>query len=173
MDAVSDVITIVSGLPRSGTSMMMKMLEAGGIEPVTDHVRGPDVDNPRGYYEYEIVKKIAEDTSWLPATRGRAFKMVAPLLRHLPRGYRYQVVFMRRDMSEMLRAETAKISSRMGQGVPQFGHANVSGVPVAMIDEAGNSMAITAVRDGVGEVRVEAPAGYSVRQMPTLPQIMQ
>lgn len=85
----------------------------------------------------------------------------------------FAVIESMRDMSEMLREETAKISSRMGQGVPQFGHANVSGVPVAMIDEAGNSMAITAVREGTGDVRVETPAGYSVRQMPTLPQIMQ
>ena len=85
----------------------------------------------------------------------------------------FAVIESMRDMSEMLREETAKISSRMGQGVPQFGHANVAGVPVTMIDEAGNSMAITAVREGVGDVRVETPAGYSVRKMPTLPQIMQ
>lgn len=85
----------------------------------------------------------------------------------------FAVIESMRDMSEMLREETAKISSRMGQGVPQFGHADVSGVPVAMVDKAGNSMAITAIREGIGEVRVETPAGYSVRQMPTLPQIVQ
>ena len=115
MASSSDVITIVSGLPRSGTSMMMKMLEAGGLEPMTDHVRKPDVDNPKGYYEYEIVKKIAEDQSWLPDTRGKAFKMVAPLLLHLPAGFKYQVVFMRRDMNEMLQSQN-KMLERLGTG---------------------------------------------------------
>lgn len=85
----------------------------------------------------------------------------------------FAVIESMRAMSEMLREETARISSKMGQGVPQFGHADVSGVPVAMVDEAGNSMAITSVREGVGDVRVEKPAGYTARQMPTLPQILQ
>ena len=61
----------------------------------------------------------------------------------------------------------------MGQGVPQFGHADVAGVPVSMVDKAGNTMAITSIRQGVGDVRVEKPAGYTDRPMPTLPQIMQ
>ncbi len=66
-------ITIVSGLPRSGTSMMMKMLEAGGMEIVADNIRKADEDNPHGYYEYEKVKVISEDISWLKETRGKAF----------------------------------------------------------------------------------------------------
>jgi len=77
---VNDEIIIVAGLPRSGTSLMMQMLEAGGIEPVTDNIRGADLDNPKGYYEFEKVKTIAEDSSWLPGTRGKAFKMVSILL---------------------------------------------------------------------------------------------
>jgi hypothetical protein len=89
-------IMIVSGLPRSGTSLMMQMLDQGGIEVVTDHVRTADTDNPRGYYEYEMVKKIKKDVSWLPATRGKAFKMVSQLLYDLPPGEHYRIIFMAR-----------------------------------------------------------------------------
>src|SRR5438045_2458230 len=95
-------IIIVSGLPRSGTSLMMQMLENGGVDVVTDNVRTADADNPRGYYEFEPVKKIKQDTSWLPATRGKAFKMVSQLLYHLPPSERYRVLFMERDLDEML-----------------------------------------------------------------------
>jgi hypothetical protein len=105
-------VTIVSGLPRSGTSMMMAMLEAGGMEIVVDHVRTPDIDNPRGYYEFEKVKKIGEDTSWLPETRGKVFKMVSLLLFHLPPEYEYRIVFMQRDMNEMI-ASQAKMLTRL------------------------------------------------------------
>ena len=69
-------IIIVSGLPRSGTSMMMQALEAGGIPVLTDNVRTRDVDNPKGYYEFEAVKKTAQDASWAPGARGKAVKMV-------------------------------------------------------------------------------------------------
>lgn len=85
----------------------------------------------------------------------------------------FAVIESMRDMSQMLREETAKISSQMGQGVPQFGHAEVDGVPVAMVDASGNTMAITTIQQGTNGVRVEKPAGYAVRQMPTLPQIIQ
>jgi len=86
------VITIVSGLPRSGTSMMMKMLEAGGISPLTDELREADSDNPKGYYEFERVKKLKEgDTAWLPEAQGKAVKVISALLQHLPEGYSYQV----------------------------------------------------------------------------------
>jgi hypothetical protein len=95
-------IIIVSGLPRSGTSLMMQMLDQGGIEVVTDNIRTADTDNPRGYYEYEQVKKIKENVSWLPATRGKAFKMVSQLLYDLPAGERYRIIFMERDFDEML-----------------------------------------------------------------------
>lgn len=83
------------------------------------------------------------------------------------------VIEAMRDMSQMLREETAKISSQMGQGVPQFGHAEVEGVPVTMVDTAGNTMTITAIQNGTGNVKVEKPTDYEVRQMPTLPQIIQ
>ena len=95
-------IIIVSGLPRSGTSLMMQMLDNGGIEVVTDNLRIADTDNPRGYYEFEQVKKIKQDKSWLPATRGKAFKMVSQLLYDLPATEQYHVIFMERDLDEML-----------------------------------------------------------------------
>jgi len=95
-------IIIVSGLPRSGTSLMMQMLVRGGFEAVTDHIRAADTDNPRGYYEFEKVKKIKEDASWLPETRGKVFKMVSQLLFDLPPSENYRVIFMQRDLDEML-----------------------------------------------------------------------
>ncbi len=107
-------IVIVSGLPRSGTSLMMQMLDRGGLAVVTDHVRSPDTDNPRGYYELEQVKRIKEDVSWLPATRGKAFKMVSQLLYELPASESYRVIFMERDLDEMIPSQE-KMLARLGK----------------------------------------------------------
>lgn len=107
-------IVVVSGLPRSGTSLMMQMLEHGGIEIVTDHIRTADTDNPRGYYEFERVKKIKQDTSWLPEIRGKAVKMVSQLLYDLPSGECYRIIFMQRDLDEML-ASQEKMLERLGK----------------------------------------------------------
>jgi hypothetical protein len=109
-------IIIVSGLPRSGTSLMMQMLDLGGVEVVTDKIRTADTDNPRGYYEFEQVKKIKSDTSWLPATRGKAFKMVSQLLYDLPPSEIYRIIFMDRDMDEMLISQE-KMLERLGRVV--------------------------------------------------------
>ena len=98
---MSNEIIIVSGVPRSGTSLMMQMLNQGGVEVVTDNIRRADTDNPRGYYELEQVKKIKHDVSWLPATRGKAFKMVSQLLYELPPTERYRIIFMERDLDEV------------------------------------------------------------------------
>ena len=87
-------IIIVSGLPRSGTSLMMQMLAIGGVEVLTDHIRTADPDNPRGYYEFERVKRIKQDASWLPEARGKAVKMVSQLLYDLPTGEEYRILFM-------------------------------------------------------------------------------
>jgi len=111
-------IIIVSGLPRSGTSLMMQMLESGGVPIVTDHIRAPDEDNPKGYREFELAKKIEKDTTWLPATRGKAFKMVSQLLFHLPPTERYRIIFMERDLDEMLISQE-KMLKRLGRpGAP-------------------------------------------------------
>jgi hypothetical protein len=111
---MTDEITIVSGLPRSGTSLMMQMLDRGGVAVVTDTIRTADADNPRGYYELERVKKIKEDASWLPATRGKAFKMVSQLLYDLPPGEAYRIIFMERDLEEMLLSQE-KMLARLGR----------------------------------------------------------
>jgi Sulfotransferase domain len=107
-------IIIVSGLPRSGTSLMMQMLDNGGIAVVTDNIRSADTDNPKGYYEFERVKKIKQDASWLPATRGKAFKMVSQLLYDLPESETYRLIFMERDVEEMLLSQE-KMLARLGR----------------------------------------------------------
>ena len=109
-----DTITIVSGLPRSGTSLMMSMLDAGGMEVLTDDLRTEDEDNPRGYYEFERVKEIEHDQAWLEEAKGKAVKMIAELLKHLPATYTYKVVFTRRKMEEIL-ASQRKMLIRRGE----------------------------------------------------------
>jgi hypothetical protein len=108
----SEPITIVSGLPRSGTSMMMRMLEAGGVSPLTDHVRKPDEDNPLGYYEFEAVKQTKKDASWLQQAAGKAVKMVYRLLYDLPPDHRYRVLFMRRKLEEVIASQDVMLSRR-------------------------------------------------------------
>ncbi len=107
-----EFITIVSGLPRSGTSMMMQMLEAGGIPILQDHIRTPDDDNPKGYYEFERVKQIAQDQAWLEDANGKAVKMVSALLMQLPPRYTYKIIFMRRRMEEILRSQKVMLDRR-------------------------------------------------------------
>jgi len=108
-----DVITIVSGLPRSGTSMMMKMLEAGGIPPLTDEIREADADNPKGYYEFERVKQLDKgDTDWLQQARGKAVKIIGALLVHLPPDYEYKVIFMHRQIDEILHSQKQMLVRR-------------------------------------------------------------
>jgi hypothetical protein len=111
---MSHEIIIVSGLPRSGTSLMMQMLDNGGIEAVTDNIRTADTDNPKGYYEFEQVKKIKQDASWLPGARGKVFKMVSQLLYDLPTGESYRIVFMDRDLDEVLSSQE-KMLERLGR----------------------------------------------------------
>ena len=117
----AEFITIVSGLPRSGTSMMMKMLEAGGMLPYTDNIRTADDDNPKGYYEFERVKKLPDgDTNWLPDAGGKAVKVISALLEHLPVEYNYRVLFMQRKMEEIL-ASQKQMLIRSGQPTDRVG----------------------------------------------------
>jgi len=109
-----DKIIIVSGLPRSGTSMMMEMLEKGGLEVLTDEVRKPDEDNPKGYYEYERVKQLPEDTDWLNKAKGKAVKVLGELIKHLPDNYEYNIVFMERNLEEIIESQT-KMLKRKGK----------------------------------------------------------
>ncbi len=108
-----EIVTIVSGLPRSGTSMMMKMLEAGGIPVVTDNLRTADEDNPKGYYELERVKQLPKgDTAWLENAKGKVVKVISALLEHLPAGYTYRVVFMHRAIPEILASQRRMLAHR-------------------------------------------------------------
>lgn len=99
---MDESIIVVSGLPRSGTSMVMKMLDAGGASVRTDNIRKADDDNPRGYFEYEKVKNLKNDSSWLKDMNGRVVKIISHLLYYLPLAFRYKVIFIQRDMQEIL-----------------------------------------------------------------------
>ncbi len=104
-NAGRDYVVVVSGLPRSGTSLLMQMLAAGGLPPLTDGVRKADEDNRRGYYELEAVKKTKTDASWLAAAPGKVVKIVYRLLYDLPPDYRYRVVFVQRRLEEVLASQ--------------------------------------------------------------------
>ena len=107
------VVTVVSGLPRSGTSMMMKMLEAGGIPLITDNLRTADTDNPKGYYEFEPVKQMDKgEVAWVADAQGKVVKVISQLLKHLPEGYEYRIVFMRRNMDEILASQQKMLINR-------------------------------------------------------------
>ncbi len=109
------MITIVSGLPRCGTSLMMRMLEMGGIPALVDGIREADEDNPKGYYELEAVKEIKQDASFLDAADGKVFKMVSQLLYDLPEGRGpYKVVFMLRSLTEMMASQNTMLK-RLGK----------------------------------------------------------
>jgi hypothetical protein len=107
-------IVVVSGLPRSGTSMAMKMLEAGGLAVVTDGLRAADEDNPKGYYEDERVKDLhqAADKTWLRDARGKVVKIISFLLKSLPAENNYQVVFMHRNLREIVASQNKMLVRR-------------------------------------------------------------
>jgi len=109
---IESLITVVSGLPRSGTSMLMGMLEAGGMSILTDQQRRPDEDNPRGYYEFEDVKGLPQNISWIPDARGKVVKIISHLLYHLPPHEQYRVIFINRDMTEILASQRKMLLRR-------------------------------------------------------------
>lgn len=114
-------IVIVSGLPRSGTSLMMKMLEAGGVPVWTDGIRTPDDQNPHGYYELERIKDLDKDRDrqWIREGRGRAVKVISSLLEQLPAEHNYRVVLMTRDLEEVLDSQRTMLAQRGGAGGAQ------------------------------------------------------
>ena len=107
-------VVIVSGLPRSGTSMMMKMLDAGGVQIMTDAIRKADIDNPKGYYEYERVKNLEKETdkSYVREARGKALKVISFLLKDLPDDNFYRVIFMRRHLDEVIDSQNKMLDRR-------------------------------------------------------------
>ena len=104
---------IVSGLPRSGTSMMMKMLAEGGVPVIIDEIRSADEDNPNGYFEFEMVKQLSDgQQKWLSNGKGKAVKIISALLEYLPENYQYKVIFMERDLKEILASQQKMLSRR-------------------------------------------------------------
>jgi len=101
----TDFVIVVSGLPRSGTSMMMRMLEAGGVAPVVDGLREANDDNPMGYYEFEPVKALDADRSWVATAHGKALKVIYKLVYDLPMDVQYKVLLMRRDVVEVVKSQ--------------------------------------------------------------------
>jgi len=106
-------IIIVSGLPRSGTSMMMRMLAEGGIPVVTDELRRADSDNPNGYFEFETVRQMsAGNVDWLANANGKAVKVISALLEYLPSNYSYKIIFLEREIKEILESQRKMLANR-------------------------------------------------------------
>ncbi len=106
------MITIVSGLPRSGTSLMMQMLVAGGMAPLSDGERQADADNPRGYLEWERIKQLPTDPGCIAEAEGKVVKVISRLLLALPAGYEYRVIFMQRPLPEVLASQDQMLRRR-------------------------------------------------------------
>ncbi|MEZ4801813.1 MAG: alkaline phosphatase family protein [Gelidibacter sp.] len=102
-------IVVVSGLPRSGTSLMMQMLHSGGLDVLTDDNRKPDQSNPKGYFEYDPVMALHKNNDWLHLAKDKSIKVVAPLLKFLDPQYRYKVIFMNRDLTEVVKSQQKMI----------------------------------------------------------------
>ena len=111
-DSDRDFVTIVAGLPRSGTSMAMRIIDQGGIPALIDEIRKADEDNPKGYYEFEPVKKTKKDASWLEAAPGKVVKMVYRLLYDLPDNYQYRIVFMKRRLEEVIASQNVMLDRK-------------------------------------------------------------
>lgn len=106
-------IIVVSGLPRSGTSMMMKMLVEGGLPIITDELRRADDDNPNGYFELEVVRQLKEgNATWLKEMNGKGVKVISALLEYLPKDYQYKIIFMERDSRESLASQKKMLDHR-------------------------------------------------------------
>lgn len=106
------MITIVSGLPRSGTSLMMQMLVAGGMAPLSDGERQADTDNPRGYLEWERIKTLPDDPACIAEAEGKVVKVISRLLLSLPAGHEYRIVFMQRPLPEVLASQDQMLRRR-------------------------------------------------------------
>ena len=122
------MITIVSGLPRSGTSLMMQMLAAGGMPVVSDGERKADTDNPRGYYEWERIKLLPQQPNLIAEAEGKAVKAISQLLFPLPPGYEYRVIFMERPLAEVVASQAEMIRRRGTTGAAPPPTALIAGL---------------------------------------------
>jgi len=112
------VITVVSGMPRSGTSLMMQMLAAGGMPILADEVRPPDADNPRGYYEWEPAKLLPQQPDLIAQAEDRAVKVISQLLFALPGSHHYRIIFLTRPLTEVVASQAEMIRRRGTSGAP-------------------------------------------------------
>lgn len=129
-----DYITVVSGLPRSGTSLMMQMLQAGGMPVLTDGVRPADEDNPRGYWEFEPVKRLQASHDWVHQAAGKAVKVVHALVSSLPGGFVYRVIVMRRDLREVLASQRVMLE-RVGKSGAKLSDDRLAEIFAAQLDD--------------------------------------
>ncbi len=106
------MITIVSGVPRSGTSLMMQMLVAGGMTALSDGERLPDADNPKGYLEWERIKLLPKEPGLISEAEGRVVKVISQLILSLPDGPEYRIVFIQRPMAEVLKSQEEMLKRR-------------------------------------------------------------
>ncbi len=134
MGAARNYVTVVSGLPRSGTSMMMKMLEVGGIPALVDNIRTADEDNPGGYYEFEPVKKTREDSSWVAQAVGKVVKLVHLIILDLPLTYDYRIVFMRRHLDEVVKSQNVMLE-RKGKDTADLPPERLKAIYLAQIQK--------------------------------------
>jgi tetratricopeptide (TPR) repeat protein len=133
------IITVVSGLPRSGTSMMMQLLTAAGLEPLTDSKRAADEDNPLGYFEFEKTLHLAKDASWLPEARGRVVKIVAQLLPFLPANEHYHILLMERNLDEVIASQNAMLA-RQGRRGAELDRQQLLDTYTAQLDRVRNQL---------------------------------
>jgi hypothetical protein len=155
-------IIIVSGLPRSGTSMLMHMLSAAGVPLVVDGVRTADEDNPLGYYEFTPVKTLDRDRdkAWLAEARGKAIKIVSFFLPHLPEEYHYKILFIKRSLPEVLDSQK-KMIQRRGESAGDVPDDQMAGIFAAHLTKVQNLLASRANCDVLyveHRHAVEAPA---------------
>lgn len=128
-DNLKNEVIVVSGLPRSGTSLMMQILEKAGLEILVDQTRPADMDNPRGYYEYEPVKYLKDgDRSWIQQAKGKGIKIISHLLFFLPPQYKYKIVFMRRKLSEIVASQNAMLQHLGKEETKSISEADLIGV---------------------------------------------
>jgi hypothetical protein len=112
------LITVVSGLPRSGTSLMMQMIVAGGLPPLTDGLRTADENNPRGYFEWEPAKSLKQNPGAIAVGEGKVVKIISALLPLLPDDHEYRIVFMLRPLEEVIASQNSMLR-RLGKEVPR------------------------------------------------------
>lgn len=165
--AAADPVVVVSGPPRSGTSLLMQMLEAGGIAPLRDDARPPDAGNPRGYYELEAVKRLPDDAGWLGRAPGHAVKVIHALAPRLPEGPSYRVIWMERDLVEVARSQRALLETLGRPPVDDLSDARMAEILAQQLSEA--AAALDARRDvrrlAVSHARLIAEPGPSAARI--------